>query len=64
MAIGQLGADEFATLERERRALSRLRFGLHLVAGKREERLRFDYQKLLARALATSTTPITSPSNR
>ena len=51
MAIGQLGADEFATLERERRALSRLRFGLHLVAGKREERLRFDYQKLLAARL-------------
>ncbi len=51
MAIGQLGADEFATLERERRVLARLRFGLHLVAGKREERLRFDYQKLLAARL-------------
>lgn len=51
MAIGQLGADEFATLERERRTLSRLRYGLHLVAGKREERLRFDYQKLLAARL-------------
>ena len=51
MALGQLGADEHATLERERRALSRLRFGLHLVAGKREERLSFDYQKLLAARL-------------
>ncbi|QNP40265.1 [protein-PII] uridylyltransferase [Lysobacter solisilvae (ex Woo and Kim 2020)] len=51
MAIGQLGADEFATLERERRVLARLRFGLHLIAGKREERLRFDYQKLLAARL-------------
>ena len=51
VALGQLGADEHATLERERRALSRLRFGLHLVAGKREERLRFDYQKLLAARL-------------
>ena len=51
VAIGQLGADEFSTLERERRALARLRFGLHLVAGKREERLRFDYQKLLAARL-------------
>lgn len=51
MAIGQLGVDEFATLERERRTLSRLRFGLHLVAGKREERLRFDYQKALAARL-------------
>jgi [protein-PII] uridylyltransferase len=51
VALGQLGADEFATIERERRALSRLRFGLHLVAGKREERLRFDHQKTLAARL-------------
>jgi len=51
VAFGQLGADEVATLERERRALARLRYGLHLVAGKREERLRFDYQKLLAARL-------------
>ena len=51
VALGQLGADELATLERERRALSRLRFGLHLVAGKREERLRFDHQKALATRL-------------
>lgn len=51
VAMGQLGADEHATLERQRRTLSRLRFGLHLVAGKREERLRFDYQKLLAARL-------------
>ena len=28
--------------------LARLRFGLHLVAGRREERLRFDHQKSLA----------------
>ncbi|WP_028838514.1 [protein-PII] uridylyltransferase [Thermomonas fusca] len=45
---GRLGWDEAAALERERRALCRLRYGLHLVAGRREERLRFDYQKLLA----------------
>ncbi len=51
VVLGQLGADEVATLEAQRRALSRLRFGLHLVAGKREERLRFDYQKLLAERL-------------
>ncbi len=51
VALGQLGADEFATLDRERRVLSRLRFGLHLVAGKREERLRFDHQKALAERL-------------
>ncbi len=51
VAFGQLGADEVATIERERRALARLRYGLHLVAGRREERLRFDYQKLLATRL-------------
>ena len=51
VALGQLGADEFATLDRERRVLSRLRFGLHLVARKREERLRFDHQKTLAERL-------------
>jgi len=57
LALGQLGADEFATLERERRALSRLRFGLHLVAGKREERLRFDHQKALAGRLGYADAP-------
>lgn len=51
LAFGQIGAVEFDTLERERKALSRLRFGLHLVAKRREERLRFDYQKLLAARL-------------
>ena len=33
--LGHLGVDEYAALEREWRALSRLRYGLHLVAGKR-----------------------------
>lgn len=51
VALGQLGADEHATLERQRETLSRLRLGLHLVAGKREERLRFDHQKALATRL-------------
>jgi [protein-PII] uridylyltransferase len=51
IALGQLGADEYATLERERRALARLRYGLHLVAARREERLRFDHQKTLAARL-------------
>lgn len=46
--LGRLGWDEAAALERERRALCQLRYGLHLVAGRREERLRFDYQKALA----------------
>lgn len=51
IALGQLGGDEFGTLDLERRALARLRFGLHLVAGRREERLRFDHQKALAQRL-------------
>ena len=49
--LGHLGPDEAIALERERRVLCRLRYGLHLVAGRREERLRFDYQKLLAARL-------------
>ena len=51
VALGVLGADEFRVLDTHRRALSRLRYGLHLVAGRREERLRFDYQKPLAERL-------------
>ncbi len=51
VGLDHLGADEAAGLEREGRALGRLRFGLHLVSGRREERLRFDYQKLLAERL-------------
>lgn len=51
ITLGLLGVDEYATLERERRDLSHLRFGLHLVAGKAEERLRFDHQKALAARL-------------
>ncbi len=46
--LGLLGADECATLEREWRVLAKLRFGLHLVAPRREERLVFDHQKTLA----------------
>ncbi len=48
---GRLGADEAQALARERAVLCRLRYGLHLVAGRREERLRFDYQKPLAARL-------------
>ncbi len=47
-AHGQLGADEHATLIRAGANLQKLRFGLHLIAGKREERLRFDHQRALA----------------
>ncbi|MBK9496000.1 MAG: Bifunctional uridylyltransferase/uridylyl-removing enzyme [Alphaproteobacteria bacterium ADurb.BinA280] len=46
--LGAGGRDEIAALERERRALSRVRYGLHMVAQRREERLLFDYQRPLA----------------
>lgn len=48
VGLGHLGADEAAALMRERAVLARLRYGLHLVARRPEERLRFDYQKTLA----------------
>lgn len=51
VGMGHLGPDEAAALARERRALGRLRYGLHLIAGRAEERLRFDYQKTLAQRL-------------
>ena len=51
VGMGHLGPDEAAALARERRALGRLRYGLHRVAGRPEERLRFDYQKTLAQRL-------------
>lgn len=46
--IGLLGEDECNTLEREWKVLARLRFGLHLIGSRREERLLFDHQKTLA----------------
>ncbi len=57
VALGHLGADESAALERERLVLGRLRFGLHLVAGRAEERLRFDHQKALAGRLGFADAP-------
>ncbi|WP_133478102.1 [protein-PII] uridylyltransferase [Cognatilysobacter segetis] len=57
IALGQLGADEQATLDRQYDVLARLRFGLHLVAGRREERLRFDHQKALAARLGLVDAP-------
>jgi [protein-PII] uridylyltransferase len=51
LPLGALGADEYDILDTRRRTLSRLRFGLHLVAERREERLLFDYQKQLATRL-------------
>ncbi|KFN49817.1 [protein-PII] uridylyltransferase [Arenimonas composti] len=46
--LGLLGEDESTALERDWQVLARLRFGLHLLAGRREDRLGFDHQKALA----------------
>ena len=54
VGLEHLGPDEAAALRRERRELARLRYGLHLVANRPEERLRFDYQKALAQRLGYS----------
>jgi [protein-PII] uridylyltransferase len=51
VGLGHVGPDEAAALARERRTLGRLRYGLHLVAGRAEERLLFDHQKTLAARL-------------
>ncbi len=51
VSLGTLGPDEYDNFDARRKALSRLRYGLHLVAGRREERLLFDYQKALAARL-------------
>ena len=50
-AMGKIGHDERETMLRAASELQQLRWGLHLVAGKREERLRFDYQRVLAARL-------------
>ena len=49
--LGQLGEDEYAALDAEAHALARLRYALHMVAGRAEERLLFDHQKALAARL-------------
>ncbi|HLM52073.1 MAG TPA: [protein-PII] uridylyltransferase, partial [Pseudoxanthomonas sp.] len=51
VGLGHVGVDEAAALSRERKTMSRLRYGLHLVAGRAEERLLFDHQKSLAARL-------------
>ncbi|MEO8671364.1 MAG: [protein-PII] uridylyltransferase [Tahibacter sp.] len=48
---GLLADDEPSQLESARNVLWRIRFALHLLAGRAEERLLFDYQRELARRL-------------
>ncbi|MEQ8033718.1 [protein-PII] uridylyltransferase [Xanthomonas sp. WHRI 6106] len=57
VGLGHVGLDEAAALRRERGELARLRFGLHIVANRPEERLRFDYQKTLAQRLGFADDP-------
>ncbi|MCC4606470.1 [protein-PII] uridylyltransferase [Xanthomonas campestris] len=57
VGLGHVGLDEAAALRREREELARLRFGLHIVANRPEERLRFDYQKTLAQRLGFADDP-------
>jgi [protein-PII] uridylyltransferase len=48
IALGLLGEDECNTLEREWKIIAKLRFGLHLIGKRSEDRLLFDHQKTLA----------------
>lgn len=45
---GYLTEDEYAELEQARDTLWRIRFALHLLAGRAEDRILFDYQRNLA----------------
>ncbi|MFW6041381.1 MAG: [protein-PII] uridylyltransferase [Guyparkeria sp.] len=49
--LGMLTAQERQWLEDGRRFLWWVRFGLHLLAGRKEERLQFEYQRALAQRL-------------
>ena len=51
VARGMLSADEAAAVEAARARLQHIRYALHLAAGRPEERLLFDYQRLLAERL-------------
>ena len=52
---GFLSEEEYATLRRDEEFLWKVRYGLHLIAERPEERLLFDYQRKLAVMLATPT---------
>ena len=54
VAHGFISESESAAAMESRDVLWRIRFGLHLIAGRAEERLLFDYQRELARRLGYS----------
>lgn len=54
--IGLLGDAEWQALQRNWRIVARLRFGLHLLVKRPEERLLFDHQMRLAECLGLSDT--------
>lgn len=55
--LGLLGDAEWVALLRDWRIVARLRFGLHLLSKRAEERLLFDYQKGLAELFGLVDTP-------
>ncbi|MEY2867418.1 MAG: [protein-PII] uridylyltransferase [Pseudomonadota bacterium] len=55
--IGLLGDGEWQALQRNWRIVARLRFGLHLLVKRPEERLLFDHQKLLAERFGLKDNP-------
>lgn len=54
--LGMLTAQERVWLEDGRRFLWWVRFGLHLLAGRKEDHLQFEYQRTLARRLGFADT--------
>ncbi len=61
---GLLSHAEARRIAREERTLSSLRIHLHLLAGRREDRLAFDYQSELAARLGLAATPHRRPGER
>ncbi len=61
---GLLTHAEARRIAREERTLSALRIHLHLLAGRREDRLAFDYQTELATRLGLAATPHRQPGER
>jgi [protein-PII] uridylyltransferase len=61
---GLLTHAEARRIAREERTLSALRIHLHLLAGRREDRLAFDYQTELADRLGLAATPHRQPGER